>query len=304
MNVDFDTVKAEATGRWTGIFSELGIDVGEGNHQACPLCGGKDRFRYDNKDGKGTYICGQCGAGDGWVLVQKVLGCDFAEAVKQVKPIIGIVDKTEYVPKKTISPEILRDIFKGSKKASKANGVGKYLKGRGLEIVPTKLRFHPGMKEPDSGNTYPAMLGIVSMPDGEAVTIHRTFLNPETWGKAPVDKPKKLMPGLKKISGGAIRIFPQTEAGMVGIAEGIETAIACMQSLKIPTWAAVSSSMMEAFEPPVDIKTVCIFGDNDKNFTGQKAAYKLANRLVVKRNLTVEVNIPDEVGDFLDEMMR
>jgi putative DNA primase/helicase len=48
---------------------------------------------------------------------------------------------------------------------------------------------------------------------------------------------------------------------------------------------------------------VFIFGDNDKSFTGQSAAYQLANKLTVLRKMEVEVLIPDGVGtDWLDEL--
>jgi len=69
----------EAVGRWPGIFAQLGVDVGTGKHKACPICGGKDRFRFDDKDGEGTYFCNQCGAGDGWNLLQKVIGMNFRQ---------------------------------------------------------------------------------------------------------------------------------------------------------------------------------------------------------------------------------
>ena len=49
-NIDIDKLKLSAKGRWDSIFLQLGINVGTGNYQPCPMCGGEDRFRYDNKD--------------------------------------------------------------------------------------------------------------------------------------------------------------------------------------------------------------------------------------------------------------
>ena len=46
-----------------------------------------------------------------------------------------------------------------------------------------------------------------------------------------------------------------------------------------------------------------VMGDNDSNFAGQKAAYSLANRLILN-NYVVEVNIPEIVGDWNDELVR
>ena len=57
---------------------------------------------------------------------------------------------------------------------------------------------------------------------------------------------------------------------------------------------------MESFIPPGEVKRLVIFSDNDASFTGQAAAYKLANRLAVA-GMEVEVRMPSEVGkDWAD----
>ena len=58
-------------------------------HGPCPICGGKDRFRYDDKNGDGTYFCNQCGAGTGIILVRRLHGWDHATACNAVDEIIG-----------------------------------------------------------------------------------------------------------------------------------------------------------------------------------------------------------------------
>ncbi|SQB80607.1 phage protein [Escherichia coli] len=48
------TISGAAIGRWPYILSALGIKVpSAGHHGACPACGGKDRFRLDDKRGEG-----------------------------------------------------------------------------------------------------------------------------------------------------------------------------------------------------------------------------------------------------------
>ena len=63
----------EANGRWYEILTSLGVSAHylQDKHGPCPLCGGKDRFRWDDLEGRGTYICNQCGAGTGVTLVMK-----------------------------------------------------------------------------------------------------------------------------------------------------------------------------------------------------------------------------------------
>lgn len=82
--LDADAIREAARSHWQGILCALGIEVGTGQHRSCPHCGGKDRFRFDDLDERGTYFCNQCGAGDGFSLVMKVRGCSFPEALQLI----------------------------------------------------------------------------------------------------------------------------------------------------------------------------------------------------------------------------
>ncbi|TPE12128.1 DNA primase [Pantoea vagans] len=89
-----DTVKA-ATGFWPQLLPALGISVLDGGrHGACPACGGKDRFRFDNQDGRGTWLCNQCGAGDGLNLVEKALSLSAKEAAMKVAGMLGTLPES------------------------------------------------------------------------------------------------------------------------------------------------------------------------------------------------------------------
>ncbi|HDU4779274.1 TPA: toprim domain-containing protein [Klebsiella aerogenes] len=87
MNVT-ETVK-QACGHWPRILPALGVKVIKNRHQACPVCGGSDRFRFDDKEGRGTWFCNQCGAGDGLKLVEKVFGVTPSEAAGKVNAVTG-----------------------------------------------------------------------------------------------------------------------------------------------------------------------------------------------------------------------
>jgi len=302
--MDVDKILVESVGKWPGILEKLGIEVGNGKHRPCPLCQGKDRFRFINKDGRGEYICGQCGAGNGFSLVQKVLGVDFLGACRAVSDLLDIVEASPCQPEKTITPEALRKIYKESKptKAVLSDPVWLYLQNRGLNTIPKNIRTTGKCWEPETQKDQIAMLALFQLPDGTAVTMHRTYLNKDG-NKLQIQSPKKVLPALKPMAGGAVRLFDSLD-GLIGVSEGIETAIAVFELLKVPCWAALNSSLMTAWEPTKDIKSVVVFGDNDKNYTGQKAAYVLANRLSIK-GFTVEVEIPETVGnDWLDEAMK
>jgi len=99
------------------------------------------------------------------------------------------------------------------------------------------------------------------------------------------------------LSGAAIRLTAVSQ--VLGIAEGIETALAASELFEVPVWSCISTAGIESFEPPAGVREVIVFADHDENFAGQAAAYRAAHRLKLKR-YDVEVCIPPEPGDWLD----
>jgi len=84
------TVQA-AQGRWPVILPLLGIHVpANGQHGPCPACGGTDRFRLDDKAGRGTWICSQCGHGDGLDLVQRTHSISTMKAAQEVADVLQL----------------------------------------------------------------------------------------------------------------------------------------------------------------------------------------------------------------------
>ncbi|HFN6730875.1 TPA: primase-helicase zinc-binding domain-containing protein, partial [Escherichia coli] len=76
---------------WPHVLGCLNINVPDSprRHAPCPACGGKDRFRFDD-NGRGSFICNQCGAGDGLDLIKRVNNCDTTEAALLVADVLGI----------------------------------------------------------------------------------------------------------------------------------------------------------------------------------------------------------------------
>src|SRR4051794_31514443 len=86
-----EPLRDRVRGRWQGILTALGVPAKtlSNRHGPCPMCGGKDRFRFDDKDGRGTWICSRCGAGDGIELVKRLLNVDFKEAARLIEQQAG-----------------------------------------------------------------------------------------------------------------------------------------------------------------------------------------------------------------------
>ena len=300
-------IAERAHGYWGTLLPRLGVDsrILSGKNQPCPGCGGRDRFRYDNREGRGDYYCNGCGAGDGFKLLELVKGWSFAEAAREIEGIIGEVPRDN--PKQKMAPgramQMRRALWAECGLIQPGDEAHRYLSGRGF-AVPTwgALRFHPAcpVSGVDGVATLPALVALVRDPKGEGDTLHRTYLS--NGAKAAIESPKRLMPG-GVTKGSAIRLMPHT--GELGIAEGIETALAVWEAFRIPCWAAVSEGLLGEFVWPGDVTRLHVFGDNDTNFVGQAAAYQLAKRARLHRSpIEVEVHIPPVPGTDWDDHER
>jgi putative DNA primase/helicase len=297
-----DTLKM-AEGRWVSILTGAGIDENylRNKHGPCPLCDGKDRFRFDDKDGSGSYYCSVCGAGTGIGLLIKWRKTDFKEAIKYVESVIDVCAVKTATQIKTDPIKRLQRIGQGCESIrGNINPVRLYLKSRSIVVMPdTSVRFNPSVNYYDEGKlvgSFPAMVATLRTPQGEPVTYHVTYLT-SSGQKAKVTSPKKMMSAVGSTNGACVRLFKTAEH--IAIAEGIETALAFTQMHGIPCWAALGTVGMESFIPPDGVRRITIASDNDANFAGQKAAYSLANRLSLKK-YSVDVMIPNSVGDFCD----
>ena len=276
-------IKVRAAGRWKGILSGLGMDrkALSGKHGPCPICAdGTDRFRFDDKEGRGTFICSHCGAGNGVDLVMKWKRVDFLGAKEMIEQHIGAAPVE--------APKAARDDGKDKawmtalwKRARGLDGkdvASRYLSSRGVTEPPTAsaVRWIDDLTV-SSGDrcTFPAMLSKFVAPDGLSAHLHRIYLQ-EPGVHADVDSPKMFMPGSVP-AGGAVRTGPVTET--MGIAEGLVNALSAAQENEITVWAALDANRLMKWIPPAGAKHIVIFADLDSSFTGQMAAYNLAFRL-------------------------
>jgi putative DNA primase/helicase len=95
------TITDLTRGRWPDLLQQLGGLTPEqltDKHQPCPCCGGSDRYRFDDKDGSGSWFCNQCGGrdgagggGNGMDLLMRVTGWSFAAACRRIEQHLAVV---------------------------------------------------------------------------------------------------------------------------------------------------------------------------------------------------------------------
>lgn len=280
-------------GHWVSILKAESIDEAllDGRQHPCPVCGGKDRFRFDDK-GEGRWYCNHCGSGDGYSLLCRKFGYSFVEAKAKVQSMLGILP--ERAPaKRAMSNDKKRELMNRTWNNAKpeAPALREYLSGRGipesLHFNPA-IRWHPQLRYDETGAMAPAAVikcyrwGIDGKPEPATLQRH--------WPSIPL---KKMMPAPIKLDGIFCPLGGHPHEGVMGICEGYVTALSCMTFFPHPVWAAMSADQLTKFVPPPDVRKLVIFIDVDKSFTGQAAGYALAKHMkVLHPDLEVAVQYP------------
>jgi predicted P-loop ATPase len=126
--------------------------------------------------------------------------------------------------------------------------------------------------------------------------IHRTFLLDDGSDKA---LPGKKMLG--PVAGGHIRLAPLGADGRLGVAKGIETALAASILFGIPVWAGLSADGMKRFQWPEGTRHLTIFADAGE--AGHQAAATLADRLN-QADIPNTIVAPLHGDDFNDDLQH
>ncbi|MEK2482881.1 DUF927 domain-containing protein [Providencia stuartii] len=295
-------VKLKAKGQWQNILFNLGVEVPLNTHTACPACGGKDRFRFDDKDGNGTFICSQCGAGDGLDLIQRIFGGSVTEAAYEVAGMIGIDTRSDNPPAyNTAETKAQQEARRAEQEEQRAieraekhkrfterysrtiahikRGESDYIKAKGFQGVEMDLL-------PDGSL-------IIPLLDGNGTITAAQTIKPNGEKRLLLDSAK---------NGSYYPINEPVNVSTVIIAEGLATAMTChLIQPEAYTVAAIDAGNLIHVAKVMLTKypesKIIIAGDNDsKNEvnTGKMKAETAA------REVNGYVSIPPNGGDWND----
>ncbi|ELS6558497.1 toprim domain-containing protein [Salmonella enterica] len=295
MNVT-ETVK-QACGHWPRILPALGVKVIKNRHQACPVCGGSDRFRFDDKEGRGTWFCNQCGAGDGLKLVEKVFGVTSSEAAGKVNAVTGSLSP--------VAPEVIASVEAETvvdRKAAAALAVrlmektrpatgNAYLTRKGFPVLEclTLTTMHK-----TGGVTFRAGDVVVPLYDDTGALVNLQLIN--------ADGLKRTLKG-GQVKGACHIIEGKKQAGKrLWIAEGYATALTVHHLTGETVMVALSSVNLLSLASLACQKSpacqIVLAADRDLNGDGQSKAAAAAD------SCKGVVALPPVFGDWNDAFIQ
>jgi putative DNA primase/helicase len=223
---------------------------------------------------------------DGRLLLRCFAGCSFNDVMDTLRGR-GLLDRARRdlplrvgprpAPKVRPEPDkIALDIWAQSEPFYNTI-VQEYLQRRGITLAPPALCHYRG-----------AMVAAVTQPDGSITAIQKTPI------KANFSRGNRMTKG--PLGSGAVRLGAAQE--VMGIAEGVETALSAMMLTGMSVWASLGGKRLHNVELPPLVCEVHIFADNDQ--AGREAAHRAGD---VHRKLGREVKMrspPPEFKDYND----
>ena len=272
---------ARATTRTDGAAAELaralgGRRSGHGWVARCPA----HRDRHPSltiADGAEGRLLLRCFAGCSWSAIQDALRARSLWPEREAcppRPPRAWATSHRRRPSPVLEPDQLGFLRRIWRNATPAPGtdVEIYLRSRSLTApVPPTLR-HTRLRHRESGRWLPCMVAAVQAADGRLTGLHRTYLRPDSRGKADVEPAKKMLGACR---GGAVRLTP---VGLrLALCEGIETGLSIREACPdLAVWCALSAGNLDQLTLPALVEEVVLVADGDP--VGLAAAHRASQR--------------------------
>nr|WP_254603965.1 primase-helicase zinc-binding domain-containing protein [Serratia marcescens] len=273
----------------------LGIHITAGGRaQPCPVCGGKDRFRFDNLQGRGTWFCNQCGSGDGLNLVEKALAVTAKEAAVKVAGVLGEPSGNtllEHNPQqeqqdKALARNNAAQQARQLLASARQQAGNAYLTAKGWPDTDALTLQGPSLRV--GGITYQSGDLLVPLTDSTGDVVNVQLINAA---------------GVKRtLAGGQVKntchFLPGQDNAVIWLTEGYATGLTVHQLTGESVCVALSANNLPAMAQQLRTHypdaLLLLAADNDENGTGQARAAEAAQLSGGKPAL------PSETGDWND----
>jgi DNA primase len=185
-----------------------------------------------------------------------------------------------------------------------------YFHLRGISVrAPQTIRRLDELWCAEARQNFAAIICAIHDGAGALCAVQRIWVDPrqtsdggkttELSTKASTASPKKTLGPMRD---GAVHLGESDERRRtLGIAEGVETALACQQMFKIPMYAALGAARLGKLALPDFVRQLYIFADNG---SAGAAAADNALRSYQRQDLQIHVEFPEpQFKDFNDQLM-
>ena len=227
----------------------------------CPIHGGEDALSLTERNGKVLWHC--------------FAGCD-SKALFEKLCEMGVLHARTKTSDRVITDEgklaWCRRIWQSTSRIMGEQALS-YFSARGIppglvqeaSAAGSVLRWRARHSE---------VVARVTDAGGRGIGLHRTML----------DRKERRAHGTLK--GGAIRLFTEEPGERLGVAEGIETALAFrVLHPELVTWSLISAQGITGFDPPANVREVIVACDFDG--AGITAYERLKSRLDIPVRLVL-----------------
>lgn len=313
----------EMNGKWLDYYRSLGNDAlydaceKLGQNCPCPKEGGKDGFRlFKDADRTGGGVKQSLQSfSSGYGLLMWLEDKDKREVARDLFKFLD--DGTSHTVKTQAKSKAV-DIEKNQSITSWVNATWQrakklenkhfsamnYFDSRGVKraaLGSSDLRFaflNYTHNKVNLGKC-PALVARVTNNDNEIVGLHRTYLDKDGKGKkAEIFFEGEKLPSRKlttsiqrETNGRMIRLFDVSNAGVLHLAEGIETALSVLQVFGQPTYSLINASNFRSFMPHKGVSVIHNWVDKDVSKTGETHAEFFARRMS-RLGITVINHVP------------
>lgn len=258
-----DNALRQFQGQWRDVLGNYGCKVPSGRkHGSCPVCGGKDRFRFDDKNGRGTWYCSQCPeqSGGGLKLLSMYIGKSVMDTAKE---LVGD-DSFKSVAPKRVFKEV-------DENAIRLANIEQAKKGANALMQSSVLASHSYMDKKGLNGNW--------LTNGEPIFSRDGIIETEKLLLVPVYKNDELV-NVQKITEDGVKrpLFGGDMQGVqhvidgkiarVAVAEGYATGVTVNMLTGYKTYVAFNTgNLMEAVKKAKKDhhdSRVVIFADYDK----------------------------------------